>query len=207
MSTASLMYYPGYNAYKTYVALKNHFTSDSYDYFKYKGRVRVKEESFLKRKDKFYFEKIEKKYQEDLVGFFVSHLISDQTSWIGTMIGDQAERVFNEWKKKKQSLKYSFKEDMITIRDYMDDTDMSFDSVFTCVDGQHPVILKLLIGEEISLESFIILDRVLNFIRHLDHFLLDEYVWLEYNKKVRKYSPFVITDKKEYHMVMKNVFV
>ena len=56
------MYYPGYNAYKTYVALKNHFTSDSYDYFKYKGRVRVKEESFLKRKDKFYFEKIEKKY-------------------------------------------------------------------------------------------------------------------------------------------------
>ena len=62
------MYYPGYNAYKTYVALKNHFTSDSYDYFKYKGKARVKEETFLKRKDKFFFEKIEKKYQEDLVG-------------------------------------------------------------------------------------------------------------------------------------------
>ena len=54
------MYYPGYNAYKTYVALKNHFKSDSYDYFKYKGKARVKEETFLKRKDKFFFEKIRK---------------------------------------------------------------------------------------------------------------------------------------------------
>jgi hypothetical protein len=207
MSTASLMYYPGYNAYKTYVALKNHFTSDSYDYFKYKGRVRVKEESFLKRKDKFYFEKIEKKYQEDLVGFFVSHLISDQTSWIGTMIGDQAERVFNDWKKRKQSLKYSFREDMISIRDYMDKNDIMFDNIFICVDDQHPIILKLLIAEEISIESFIILDRVLNFIRHINHFLLDEYIWLEYNKKVKKYSPFVVTDRKEYLTVMKNVFV
>jgi hypothetical protein len=207
MSTARLMYYPGYNAYKTYVALKNHFTSDSYDYFKYKGKARVKEETFLKRKDKFFFEKIEKKYQEDLVDFFVSNLVMDQSSWIGTMVGDKAERIFSEWKKKKQSLKYSFKEDMVTIRDYMDDNKVSFDEIFTCVDDQHPIILKLLIGEEISLESFIILDRVLNFIRHLDHFLLDEYVWLEYNKKVRKYSPFVVTDIKEYHMVMKNVFV
>ena len=207
MSTARLMYYPGYNAYKTYVALKNHFTSDSYDYFKYKGKARVKEETFLKRKDKFFFEKIEKKYQEDLVDFFVSNLVMDQSSWIGTMVGDKAERIFSEWKKKKQSLKYSFKEDMIIIRNYMDDNEVSFDEIFTCVDDQHPIVLKLLIGEEISLESFIILDRVLNFIRHLDHFLLDEYVWLEYNKKVRKYSPFVVTDKKEYHMVMKNVFV
>jgi hypothetical protein len=207
MSTARLMYYPGYNAYKTYVALKNHFTSDSYDYFKYKGKARVKEETFLKRKDKFFFEKIEKKYQEDLVDFFVSNLVMDQSSWIGTMVGDKAERIFSEWKKKKQSLKYSFKEDMIIIRNYMDDNEVSFDEIFTCVDDQHPIVLKLLIGEEISLESFIILDRVLNFIRHLDHFLLDEYVWLEYNKKVRKYSPFVVTDKKEYHMVMKNVFI
>jgi hypothetical protein len=207
MSTARLMYYPGYNAYKTYVALKNHFTSDSYDYFKYKGKARVKEETFLKRKDKFFFEKIEKKYQEDLVDFFVSNLVMGQSSWIGTMVGDKAERIFSEWKKKKQSLKYSFKEDMIIIRNYMDDNEVSFDEIFTCVDDQHPIVLKLLIGEEISLESFIILDRVLNFIRHLDHFLLDEYVWLEYNKKVRKYSPFVVTDKKEYHMVMKNVFI
>jgi len=207
MLLASVMYYPGYNAYKTYVALKNHFKSDSYDYFKYKGKARVKEETFLKRKDKFFFEKLENKYKEDLVDFFVSNMVTDQTAWVGSMVGDKAERVFNDWKKRRQSLKYSFREDMVSIRDYMDKNDITFDNIFTCVDDQHPIILKLLIAEEISIESFIILDRVLNFIRHINHFLLDEYIWLEYNKKVKKYSPFVVTDRKEYLTVMKNVFV
>lgn len=207
MSFASVMYYPGFNAYKTYVALKNHFTSDSYDYFKYNGKVRVKAESFLKRKDKFFFEKIENKYKEDLVDFFVSNLVTDQSSWVGTMVGDKAERIFSEWKKKKQSLKYSFKEDMITIRDYMNNNDVAFDNIFACVDEQHPIILKLLMAEEMSIESFIILDRVLNFIRYIDKFLLDDYIWIEYNKKVRKYSPFISIDKKECHMVLKNIFV
>ena len=202
-----MLYYPGFNAYKTYIALKNHFTLDSYDYFRYKGKVNVKAQSFLKRKDKFFFEKIENKYKEDLIDFFVSNLVTDQSAWVGTMVGDKAERVFNEWKKKNQSLKYSFREDMVSIRDYMDKNDITFDNIFTCVDDQHPIILKLLIAEEISIESFIILDRVLNFIRHINHFLLDEYIWLEYNKKVKKYSPFVVTDRKEYLTVMKNVFV
>ena len=134
-------------------------------------------------------------------------MVTDQSAWVGSMVGDKAERVFNDWKKRRQSLKYSFREDMVSIRDYMDKNDITFDNIFTCVDDQHPIILKLLIAEEISIESFIILDRVLNFIRHINHFLLDEYIWLEYNKKVKKYSPFVVTDRKEYLTVMKNVFV
>jgi len=202
-----MLYYPGFNAYKTYIALKNHFTLDSYDYFRYKGKVNVKAQSFLKRKDKFFFEKIENKYKEDLIDFFVSNLVTDQSAWVGTMVGDKAERVFNEWKKKNQSLKYSFREDMVTIRDYMDKNDITFDNIFVCEDEQHPIILKLLISEEITIESFIILDRVLNFIRHINHFLLDDYIWIEYNKRVRKYSPFISIDKKEYHMVLKNIFV
>ena len=100
MSLAYVMYYPGYNAYKTYIALKNHFRSDGYDYFKHRGKTRLKEQSFLKRKDKFFFEKLENKYKEDLVDFFVCNLVTDQNSWIGTMVGDKAERTFNEWKKR-----------------------------------------------------------------------------------------------------------
>ena len=96
---------------------------------------------------------------------------------------------------------------MVTIRDYMDKNDITFDNIFVCEDEQHPIILKLLISEEITIESFIILDRALNFIRYIDKFLLDDYIWIEYNKRVRKYSPFISIDKKEYHMVLKNIFV
>ena len=41
----------GINAYKTYLAIKQHFTSN-YDYKKYNGKVKATEESFLKRRDR-----------------------------------------------------------------------------------------------------------------------------------------------------------
>ena len=83
------MSYPGFNAYKIYLALKSHFTSD-YDYFKYHGKMRVKEESFLKRRDKFFFEKIERRYKKELVPFFVSNLIKEDNAWSGSLATDQA---------------------------------------------------------------------------------------------------------------------
>ena len=54
----------GFDAYKVYLALKQHFTSN-YDYFKYNGKVRAGEESFLKRNDRFFFRKLSKKYDKE----------------------------------------------------------------------------------------------------------------------------------------------
>ncbi len=199
------MSFPGFNAYKTYLALRNHFTTD-YDYFKYNGKLNVKEESFLKRKDKFFFEKIERKYKKDLVPFFVSNLIKEDNSWSGSLVSDKAEQVFNEWKKKFQSLKYSFREDMSKLRDYLDRNDLQFDELFQCDDGQHPIILKLLISEDISIESFIILEKNLRFVKKINKHV-DDFVWIEYNKKIVKYSSFIDIDVKEYRHVLKTMFV
>jgi hypothetical protein len=200
------MSYPGFNAYKIYLALKSHFTSD-YDYFKYHGKMRVKEESFLKRRDKFFFEKIERRYKKELVPFFVSNLIKEDNAWSGSLATDQAEQTFNEWKKKTQSLRYVFKEDMGKVRALMDHNDLQFDQLFECGDGQHPVILKLLISEDISIESFVILDQVLSFVKRINKRLLDDFTWMVYYKKTIKYSRFIEVDKKEYRMILKDIFV
>ena len=200
------MSYPGFNAYKIYLALKSHFTSD-YDYFKYRGKMRVKEESFLKRRDKFFFEKIERRYKKELVPFFVSNLIKEDNAWSGSLATDQAEQTFNEWKKKTQSLRYVFKEDMGKVRALIDHNDLQFDELFDCGDGQHPAILKLLISEDISIESFVILDQVLSFSKRINRILLDDFTWIVYYKKVIKYSRFIEVDKKEYRMILKDIFV
>ena len=201
------MSYPGYNAYKTYLALKNHFTTDDYDFFKYHGKMKVKEESFLKRRDKFFFEKIERRYKKELVPFFVSNLIKEDNSWSGSLATDRAEQTFNEWKKKTQSLRYVFKEDMGKVLTLMDHNNLQFDELFDCGDGQHPPIFKLLISEEINIESFIILDRILSFTKRINKKLLDDYIWIEYYKKVMKYSRFIDINKDEYRMVLRNIFV
>ena len=41
--------------YQSYLAFKNHFTKEKYDYFKYGGRSRASEGAFNKRKDRYFF--------------------------------------------------------------------------------------------------------------------------------------------------------
>jgi len=42
-----------FESYTTFLALKNHFTTDNYDYIKYNGKVGAKPSSFDTRKDKY----------------------------------------------------------------------------------------------------------------------------------------------------------
>ena len=44
--------------YVVYMALKLHFTSKNYDYFRSNGRVKVNPETFYKRNDRWLFTKI-----------------------------------------------------------------------------------------------------------------------------------------------------
>ena len=102
--------YEGFNAYKTYLAVKNHFTT-SYDYFKYNGKVSAKTDSFLKRRDKFFFNKLERKYTPDQIReLFVSNFADGEDFWVGNVLTLKAEEVYNNWKKRQESLSYIFEQ-------------------------------------------------------------------------------------------------
>jgi hypothetical protein len=79
-----------FDAYCQYLALKNHFTKDSYDYHKYCGKSRATVQSFYKRKDRMWFEKVSRqKTDQEVIDFFVANFVScsdPETLWIGDMI-------------------------------------------------------------------------------------------------------------------------
>ena len=65
-----------FEVYKTYLAFKNHFTKKTYDYHKYCGRSRASKESFYKRKDRYFFERISRqKNDEQIKEYFVSNFV------------------------------------------------------------------------------------------------------------------------------------
>ena len=101
-----------FEVYKTYLALKNHFTKDNYDYHKYCGKVRASLQSFYKRKDRFWFEKLSRqKSEKEVIDFFVSNFVSSgdpQSLWIGDIIRE-GEKTYISWNRKIQSLTYLFK--------------------------------------------------------------------------------------------------
>ena len=70
----------GFAAFAMYNSFKLHFTSTSYDYFKYNGKTNVTKENFMRRKDRYSFYKLSRKYsiaelKEYLVANFVPALL------------------------------------------------------------------------------------------------------------------------------------
>ena len=188
-----------FDAYRCYLSLKNHFTKDHYDFHKYGGKTRATHQAFYKRKDRFWFEKFSRqKNDKEVVEFFVSNFVSTtdpSTMWIGEMIRDGEGR-YIDWKKRVQSLSYTFKEEVNTLFD-----DMKVDEVFDCSSG-HPPILKSYLGGDTSLETMVICDRILGYGKDFDQKLNDP-VWETVSRKIKKYSPFLNIDVLRYKKILK----
>ena len=129
-----------FEVYKSYLGLKNHFTRDSYDYHKYCGKSRASLQSFYKRKDRFFFEKLSRqKNDEETIDFFVSNFVNcddPQTLWIGEIMKN-GEDNYTSWKRKVQSLSYFFRGEVESVFD-----GKNFDAMFEIVGTKHPPIIK-----------------------------------------------------------------
>ena len=161
--------------------MKQHFTKDKYDYFKYGGKSRASTTAFNKRKDRYFFERMSrKKTDEEITQYFISNFISSEDPakvWIGEIIRD-GETNFKEWQKRNQSLAYVFGNEVEGVF-----SGNNFDSYFH-TEGQHPKILKEYLKKTISIETLIILDRILGFVKVFDKKLTDP-IWSTVSLKVK----------------------
>ena len=190
-----------FDAYKQYLSLKNHFTKEKYDYHKYCGKSRATVQSFYKRKDRFWFEKIARnKNDKEVIEFFVSNFITctdPSKLWIGEMVREGEGR-YTSWKKRTQSLAYVFKEEMQKI---LSGTDL--DSAFIISNG-HPLVLKKYLRGEVSIETLVICDKILGYRTDYDKKLTDP-VWETVSLRMKKYSPFLNIDVFRYKKILKEV--
>ena len=192
-----------FDAYKCYLAMKNHFTKDNYDYQKYRGKVRATNQAFYKRKDRFWFEKFARqKNDKEVEEFFVSNFVyttDPGTMWIGEMI-KEGEIRYIDWKKRIQSLSYIFKEEVNSLFD-----EKQLNEVFDCSKG-HPIILRSYLGKKTSLETLVICDIIFGYRKNWDQKLNDP-VWETVSRKIKKYRPFLNIDVPHYKKILKEVII
>ena len=190
-----------FDCYKTYLALKNHFTKDSYDYHKYCKKTRASLQTFYRRKDRFWFEKVSRnKDDKEVEEFFVSNFITctdPSKLWIGEIIRE-GETVYTEWKKRTQSLSYVFRQETENLFD-----NRKVDDVFDCSKG-HPLVLRHYLNGNISLETLVIYNQIFSFGNDYDKKLKDP-VWETVSLKIKKYSPFLHIDVFRYRKILKQV--
>jgi len=187
-----------FEAYKEYLALKNHFSKPNYDYIKYNGKTGVKQDSFLKRKDKLFFEKLAKR--PDYHDFLVANLSFNHKLWIKEIAySDEADKRYTEWKKRNQSLTYLFKSEIKRLLP-------SYNDNFLCKNGEHPNLMRLYLAGDICLETLCILLEISGAIEYWDKKMEYDPVWEELSLKVKKYIPFIKYDKGMFRIILLDFF-
>jgi len=196
----------GFEIYKVYLAVKLHFTSknQSYDFHKHGGRTTAKLATFTKRRDRYFFHKLSKSYNNTtIVDYFVSNFVTNTNLWVGDIIGHSGDENYKEWSKRIEALHYYYEQDIDYLLERMTANDMRFDDIFTSKDGQHPPIVKMILSKKISVETFVILEDILSFAKRLDKEISETVLWPKLHDRMVRYRPFLKFNITKYKVTLR----
>lgn len=175
------------DAYKRLLAVQLHFKSDKYDIVQSKGRVNANENSFQKRNDKFIISRLAKQYSsQELTGFFVANIVSGDPQC--GIYGSDSRQKYIAWKGLQERLVYQLNSDITKILDAAEAKGIS--DVFYS-DGGLPFIVKLYLGQLISLETLVIINKIKPFINNYKAAEENDLLWPDIKRLIIKYTPFV----------------
>lgn len=187
-----------FQAWKYYLALKLHFTTEDYDIVKNKGRVRASKEAFEKRRDVFLFKKLVKIYKdEEIINFLVSNFVSGDKC--GGIFDSISSERYTNWKKHIESLSYNFNKDLDVILEHFELDIFEESIIFHVQQEEHPYIIRGYMAGKISLETLVILDKIFSFREKFDREIKETFIWTDISKLIKKYRPFIKIDREKYN--------
>ena len=181
-----------YESYVMYLAMKRHFTSETYDFINYNGIIPVSPAAFDARKDKYQFQKLSKK--TDVRNFLLSNFVENGPNiWVGDLVSNgRSDHIYNVWLGRQQSLTRTFINDLNKLKP-------DFDTNFVPTENSsHPYLLKLFLSKSISIETLIILNDLVAFFPAWCKILKDDPVWSTLHLRCKKYRPFLNYDKAKF---------
>lgn len=190
----------GFSAFALYNAIRLHFTTDSYDFFRYGGKSNVSKDAFANNKAKYSFYKLSRKYNlDELKKFYIANFLAGEVKWIGDITGIEGEENFKNWQKRNQSLTYLFEQDIILLLNEFE----SPEDMLKVKDGQHPELLTFLMNGKVSIETLVILADILGFMPMWSSKITDDIIWPDIRRRIQKYTPFVNYDKAKFKVILK----
>ena len=185
----------GYKAYRYYLAIKLHFTTDKFDVFQNRGNVKGTREAFNARNDRYIFEKLAQRHSDDkeIIQFFVSNFAYGNDTAI--YAGQEAEDNFMQWNKRKQSITKIFVDDLATLLTHIETNRLKHSAIFEFTENEYPVALKMFVGGKVSIETLRIIDDFTDILEKWNQNLSVKYIWDNEMRRIKKLTGFVKYDK------------
>lgn len=185
----------GFKAYRYYLAIKLHFTTDKFNVFENRGNVRGTREAFNARNDRYIFEKLAGKMpnDRDIIQFFVANFAYGKDTSIYE--GKEADDNYLLWRKRKESISKVFVDDLTAILHTIEVNRLKHSAIFEFTDNEYPVALKMFLGGKISIESLRIIDDFTGVIEKWKDHPSVKYIWDDELRRITKLTGFVKYDK------------
>lgn len=159
--------------FEIYTAVNLHFNSGTYDYFKYQGSTNITEKSFLKRNDKYFFQRTAKGLNDEseALGFCVANIAAGK-KYIRAF--DMA--TYRAWVEAYNSIEYKFYSELVAwIR-----SGKKIDK-----------LIEMVHMGEVSKETLIIFDCILGGQLFKKMTQSNNFIWSENKVFLEKYTPFL----------------
>jgi hypothetical protein len=194
----------GFKAYKYYIAVKLHYTKDSFDVFKNRGNLKGTREAFNARNDRMMFDKLARKYpvDKDLIQYYVANFAYGNDAAVYSF--DDAESNLLEWNRRKQSITKIFQDDCNKIILDACKNKIKSGAVLNLTNKGYCSILKLFLGNQITLETIRIIDDMLPVLhswKQNESMLL---LWENEIRRIEKSKGFVTYDRDKIVKVFNN---
>jgi len=187
-----------------YQAIKLHFSTENYNFFQYDGKTRVSIEAFEKRRDKFLFHRLARKYRdEDMVSFLVANFVHSDSNWTKSLLEEDADATYKEWKRITDSMSRVYLDDLAKVCP----EPKEFNDLFKVEDGQFPKLLVAFMQNDVTLETMVILNNIFDFIKIWDKKISDDIIYPKISRKVRKYGAFLNVDVSKYKLLTKETLL
>lgn len=180
-----------YDCYRDYVALKLHFSRWDYDFFHFRGSTNTTVKSFMKRKDRYWFEKLS--HLHSPFERILSNCCVNELVWIRDIVVDVD--VYLDWQGRQDTLTRTFIKEIENLTKV-------FDKNFLYSPGMHPYLVREYLGGRISLETITIISDLTDCVSYWGNKVEDDPLFEMTVRRIMKYSPFLEYDMEKFREIL-----
>lgn len=199
MSISEFATEKAYKSYIEYMAVKKHFDTPAYDYFKSAGKVKCGFNKFASRSDVIHFNRAGR--LDNFRDLLVANLSLNTKLWIVDILDENGMSTLRDFKSKIQRMSYLVAQSSKNV------LKKDFAENFVINGDDYPFLMEMLLQNEISLELFTVLVNKARILPYWEEKLGGKFFVKDIIHRSKKLYPFLQIDHKKINQTIKENFV
>ena len=129
------------------------------------------------------------KEYEDIKNYLVANFVSNPDGYVARF----DDKTYEDWLHRKQNFYIMFTDEMGPLVS-------EFEPLFEVKSNNHPKLLQEYLGGRVSIETLIILDKLVSYVDNWNKEMAGDFIWDDIKKLMNNYKKFLTIDVRRYRI-------